>query len=256
MNKFLLAEKVKNSGSVDKTEFLQEKCRNKRVLDLGCIRHDADSALNDPNWMHKKIKDVASEIVGVDYLPDEIRKLKQRGYDIVFGDVTKPLDLPGKFDVIVAGDLIEHLTNFEGFFDNCKKSLKPGGILIISTANPFYSGEFHYLAFKKNFLVNPEHTCWIDPICLAQLCERFGLSIDEIHYVKNSWKLGTMICETKNRQYDIYKSKWSNDSFSFKVFRVMFSKVFSVFYALYKFFSGTGSALVRHSDYIAVLKLR
>jgi len=256
MDKFFLAEKIKHSGTVNKEAFLQQRCRNKRVLDLGCIRHDADSALKDPNWIHKKIREVASEVVGIDYLPDEIRKLKLSGYDIVFGDVTKPLDLPGKFDVIVAGDLIEHLTNFDGFFDNCKRFLKPGGMLIISTANPFYSGEFHYLAFKRNFLVNPEHTCWIDPQCLTQLSERAGFYIDDIHYIKNSWKLGNVICERKGREYDIHKDKWSNDSRAFKVFRVIFSNVFNFPYISYKFFSGTNSALVKYSDYIAVLKSR
>ena len=256
MDKFLLAEKIKSSKAVDRGLFIQQICRNRRVLDLGCIRHDSESALNDRNWMHKKIKDVASEVIGVDYLPDEIDKLKSSGYDIVFGDVTKPLDVPGKFDVIVAGDLIEHLTNFDGFFDNCRRLLKPDGIVVITTANPFYSGEFHYLAFKKNFLVNPEHTCWIDPQCLAQLSARFGFHIDDIHYVKNSWRLGQMICETRLMQYDIHKDKWSDNSFTSKLFRLTLGNVFNIFYVPYRFFSGAGSALVKHSDYLAVLKLK
>jgi 2-polyprenyl-3-methyl-5-hydroxy-6-metoxy-1,4-benzoquinol methylase len=256
MDKYVLADKIKGSGAVDRELFVRERCRNKRVLDLGCIRHDAETALKDPNWMHKIIKDVAADVVGVDYLQDEIRILKTAGYAVIFGDVTKPLDVSGKFDVIVAGDLIEHLTNFDGFFANCKRLLKPDGILIVSTANPFYSGEFHYLAFKKNFLVNPEHTCWIDPQCLSQLSERFSFHIEDIYYVRKSWRLGTIICETRGRRYDIHKDRWQNDSLVFKIFRVLLSKVFVVFYAPYKFFSGASSALVKHSDYLAVLKPR
>jgi len=256
MDKFILAQKIKSSKVVDRGLFIQERCRGKRVLDLGCVRHNAAFALKDPDWLHKKIASVAAEVVGLDYLREEVNKMAQAGYNIIFGDVTKPLDVKGRFDVIVAGDLIEHLTNFDGFFENCIRLLKPDGILIISTANPFYSGEFHYLAFKSNFLVNPEHTCWIDPQCLAQLSERSGFRIDEIHYVKDPWRLGAIISETSRRRYDIHKDTWSGDSLVFKIFRVAVGKIFDLFYAPYRFISGTSSPLVKYSDYIAALKLR
>jgi SAM-dependent methyltransferase len=256
VDKFVLAEKIRNSKPISREAFIREKCRSKAVLDLGCVRHSADFAMKDSAWLHKKIKEVAGKAVGVDYLPCEVEKLRKAGYDVICGDVTKPLDIEGRFDVIVAGDLIEHLTNFDGFFENCKRLLKPDGILIISTANPFYSGEFHYVAFKRNFLVNPEHTCWIDPQCLAQLSGRFGFQIEEIYYVKDSWRLGSVISETSDHRYDIHKDCWSNDSSAFKLFRVLGGKMLDIFYAPYRFICGTGSALVRHSDYIVVLKRR
>lgn len=254
MDKFLLVEKIKNSKPIDREAFIQEICRDKRVLDLGCIQHNAEFALKNRRWLHKIIRSTAKETVGVDYLPDEIRKLKSAGYDIVFGDVTKPLGLSGQFDVIVAADIIEHLTNFDGFFDNCRRFLKPGGILVITTANPFYSELFHYLALKKNFFVNPEHTCWIDPYSLAQMSERFRFRIEDIHFIKNSWGMGNIICETRSRRYDICRDEWAHDSLMFKIYRSIVWAVFNIFYVPYKILTGTGSVLVRHSDYLATLK--
>ena len=50
----------------------------KNVLDIGCIRHSAEFAVSDPNWLHKKISTAASRTLGVDYLPDEVEKLRAR----------------------------------------------------------------------------------------------------------------------------------------------------------------------------------
>ena len=187
-------------------------------------------------------------------MPEEIAKINSNGYDVIFGDVTKPLNITEKFDVIVAGDLLEHLTNFEGFFSNCKMLLKPEGILIITTPNPFFFGEFHYVAFKKNFVVNPEHTCWIDPQCLLQLSERFGFRIKEIAYIKISWPLKGMICETRHHPYDIINGRWENDTVGFKIEKMVVRKVFGLYYFFYRIITGTNSILCSYSDYLAVLK--
>jgi len=241
------------SRPVNKEEFIQKKCREKVVLDVGCIRHVAEFSIKDPNWLHKRVKLVAQKVIGVDYLSEEVEKLKKIGYDIITADITKEIKIDEKFDVIVCGDLIEHLVNFEGFFENCKKLLKSDGIIIITTPNPFYAGEFHYAAFKKNFLINPEHTCWIDPQALAQLSSRFGFGIKEIYFIKKSWRLGELVCESKNHRYDIFQGKWFPDSFGFRLFRVLVAKLFDIFYWPYKLISGSDTALVRYSDYLAVL---
>jgi len=254
MNKFELADMIKAAKPVNKESFIADMCAGKAVLDLGCIRHSAEFALKDASWLHEKIKAVAKKIVGVDYLPEEIAKINSHGYDVIYGDVTKSLRINEKFDVIVAGDLLEHLTNFEGFFYNCSALLNPDGIVIITTPNPFFCGEFHYVAFKKNFVVNPEHTCWIDPQCLEQLSGRFGFSIMELAYIKAAWPLEGLICESKSHSYDIINGRWENNTAMFRMKRALIKCVFAPLYFLYKIVTGTNSKLCRYSDYLAVLK--
>ena len=253
MDKFTISDIIKKSKLIVREDFIQEKCYGKTVLDMGCVRHSASFAIEDPKWLHKRIKEVAKKVTGIDYLPQEVERLNKSGYEIILWDVTKRLNMVERFDVIVAADLIEHLVNFEGFLENCKNLLNSKGILIITTANPFYSGEFHYLAFKRNFLNNPEHTCWIDPLCLEQLSRRFGFGVREIHYLKNSWKLESIICETKKHIYDIHNDMWKNNSFGFKLFRLLFGSLFAFFYLPYRVISGSNTILVRYSDYLAVL---
>jgi SAM-dependent methyltransferase len=254
MDKYELSHLLLESPPVDNITFIQDICRGKKVLDLGCVRHNAEFATKDPNWIHQKITDVAKTTIGIDYMVEEITKLQNLGYDIRFGDVTKPLPLDEQFDVIVAGFLIHLLTNFDGFFENCSRLLKKDGVLIISTANPFFTDEFHYVAYKKNFLINPEHTCWIDPQCLFQMAHRLGFRIIETHYLTDSWHLGNMICERKGFEYDILNDQWSDNSFQTKLLRFVTAKVFGVFYFPIKTLLLTNTKLVRHSDYIAILK--
>lgn len=254
MDRFQLARMLKSSPPVGKEQFIEQCCRGKSVLDLGCIRHSAEFAATDPNWLHRRIHRVAARVVGVDYLPAEVEKLRNSEFHIICADVTRPLPLQEQFDVIVAGDLIEHLDNFQGFFGNCTRLLKPGGSLIITTPNPFFAGQFHFVALKRYFLINPEHTCWIDPQALSQLAARFGFAIAEAHYLRRSWQLPHLISESESNQYDILTGRWTNRSFHAKVLRRLVPVFFWLVYWPYKMLSGASTRLVAYSDYLAVLK--
>lgn len=256
IDKFLFASMLKRSEPVCKEDFIVERCIGKKVLDLGCIRHSAEYAMQDHNWLHRKIMDVASHTVGVDYLSEEIAKLSASGYTVVFGDVTKHLEISEQFDVIVAGDLIEHLTNFEGFFLNCSRLLKDDGVIIITTPNPFFADEYNYISFKGNYLINPEHTCWIDPMCLLQLSTRFNFFINEIFFIKGSWQLKDLIFENKNHVYDIINDRWVNNNYSriLEKYEHRLKKIFNILYRFYKKATRANSPLVRYGNYLAVLK--
>ena len=69
-----------------KNDFVVERCRNKTVLDLGCIQHDVyESHISTGQWLHKLIKGVASELVGVDLLEEDGKKLNKMGFNMFMG---------------------------------------------------------------------------------------------------------------------------------------------------------------------------
>lgn len=194
------------NAPVSRLEMIRDYCRGKTVLDVGCVQHNACNAVNS-NWLHQAIVDVAGSALGVDYLEEDIKKLKERGYRMIAADVTRPLALDMRFDVIVVGNLIEHLSNFEGLMLNIQRLLKPDGYALISTANPFYREQYFYSAFKSDILVNPEHTCWIDPVTMDQLCRRFGLVTDQVRWVKEKWSLGQVILNGDVREFDMFTGR-------------------------------------------------
>lgn len=253
MNKFSFVDKVRAASVVEKGDFIQDMCRGKVVLDMGCVCHD-EVFYNRDDWLHARIKSVTRELLGVDYLESDIKKLQQKGFNVICADVTRKIDITKKFDVIVAGDLIEHLVNFEGFFENLTSLLAPGGMVILSTPNPFYASEFHYVSFKRSYLINPEHTCWIDPLAMKQLVSRFNFNISEIHFIKDSWAFGNLICESRNNSYDIMKGEWTNKGILSKIGRRLLGLLFNIFYIPYCIITCQHTSLVRYSDYLVVLK--
>jgi SAM-dependent methyltransferase len=54
----------------------------------------------------------------------------------------------GFFDTVIAGDVIEHVANPMFMLCEANRVLKPGGMLIVSTPNPYY-----YWEFMQNLLV-------------------------------------------------------------------------------------------------------
>ena len=189
-------------------DVITEFCRDKEVLDIGCVQHDLTNADLD-GWLHNHIVKLAAYTLGIDYLKDAVNALVEQGYNVVHGDVNKPLSIDRQFDVIVVGNLIEHLSNFEGLLTNINRLLKPDGVVLISTANPFYSEQYFFSAFNNDIIINPEHTCWIDPVALDQLSNRFGLYTTQVRWIKEKWSLASgIICHGDGSELDVFTGRW------------------------------------------------
>jgi SAM-dependent methyltransferase len=213
---------------VSRFEIVARYCRGKEVLDIGCVNHNTNNTSKD-HWLHQQIKSVASICVGVDYLEREVEDLKSRGYNVICADVTHSINLARKFDVIIIGNLIEHLSSFDGLFLNINRLLKDDGCVLISTANPFYSEQYFYSAFKNDIIINPEHTCWIDPVALEQLIQRYKLITQSVYWIKEKWPLSGIICNGEKKSFNILTGVWtSNSTTSFleKILRPLLLVVF------------------------------
>lgn len=150
---------------------------NKNVLDIGCVYHTMDQEQTE-TWVHRFLLNNAKRVLGIDILREEIKELKKKGYNVRYGDA-ETFKLNKKFDVIFAGDVIEHLSNQGLFLERCKKHLKKDGILIVNTPNSFSL----YTSFKNAFLLrsNPsssqQHTCYYTPNTIKELFIRNGFRI-------------------------------------------------------------------------------
>ena len=192
---------------LSRREIIQEMCEGKTVLDIGCVHHDIEN-VSSANWLHGIVVEVADSTLGVDYLEGEVKALAQRGYNVITGDVNFPLPIERVFDVIVVGNLIEHLSSFAGLMENINRLLAADGVALISTANPFFREQYFYSALKNDILVNPEHTCWIDPVTLDQLSKRFGLETTEVLWVKEKWKLSDAYFNGEDQSIDTFTGRW------------------------------------------------
>jgi 2-polyprenyl-3-methyl-5-hydroxy-6-metoxy-1,4-benzoquinol methylase len=189
MTNFLIGETVRVdrgefSSSVavadSKNRFVMDRCRGKLVLDLGCVQHNP-AFYQSKFWLHRAIREVTPYVMGMDLYAEGVAHLRSLGFDIVVGDAQN-FDLERKFDVIVAGDLIEHLENFDGFLKCAKSHLSPGGSLLITTPNPWYWRNLVKAMVSTEVANNEEHTCWLCPRTLRQLVRRHGMDLGDIEF--------------------------------------------------------------------------
>jgi 2-polyprenyl-3-methyl-5-hydroxy-6-metoxy-1,4-benzoquinol methylase len=161
-----------------KIRFAVKYCRGRNVLDIGCVMHNPEN-YKSKYWLHKALKTVSASIVGIDLYSPGVDHLNALGFNVLTADA-QGFDLGRKFDVIMAGDIIEHLEDFRGFLDSCKRHMHEDSRLLISTPNPWYWRNVAKAAFLKEVSNNPEHTCWLCPRTLRQLLSRHNLKIGEI----------------------------------------------------------------------------
>jgi 2-polyprenyl-3-methyl-5-hydroxy-6-metoxy-1,4-benzoquinol methylase len=156
---------------------IQGLVKGKDVLDIGVVEHFRASSAAD-TWLHQHVRAAARTCLGMDILADEVKSLCDRGYQVVTHDITSgPLD--AQFDVIVVGDVIEHLNNPSALFKNAAPMLRAGGRLVVSTPNPWYANAILKNLFEgAPFTDSADHVTWFDAGTLCELANRFGLQLD------------------------------------------------------------------------------
>ena len=159
------------------------------VLKRGCVdarlqKHTAEQREQyKVNLLHKRLAELNPQIVGADIDPEGCRVLREKGYNVICENV-ETMNLGRQFDTIIAGELIEHLENPGLFLRNMHKHLKPGGVIIVSTPNPFYAGSTWKIWRYGKPAVHEDHMGWQDPITLDQLLRRTGYEPTEGYWVQ------------------------------------------------------------------------
>ena len=159
----------------DRFEVVKPLIRGGSVLDIGCA-----SRYGRPDWLHGLLAENVADLVGIDINAETIAKLAAEGQAVHEADA-QDFDLHRTFDVVFAGELIEHLDNVHGFLTSVRRHLAPGGRLVLTTPNAFYVGNFVY-RFGGHGQVHPEHTCWYCEDTLRQVLQRNGYPQVEITF--------------------------------------------------------------------------
>jgi SAM-dependent methyltransferase len=132
-------------------------------------------------WLHARLAKVAASCLGVDVLADGVNEMTALGYDAVLHDLRSglgPVAERAPFDVIVAGELIEHLEVLDMLFTTAASALADGGEMIITTPNPYAP---HRVRAAQLGIVweNVDHVVYAFPSGMAELCDRHGLVLSE-----------------------------------------------------------------------------
>lgn len=123
------------SEHIARYAFAQPYAKGKRVLDAGC----------GTGYGSAELAQCASGVIGVDIAAGAV-EYARTNYPIpsllfVQSSCTAFPFASHSFDLVVAFEVIEHLTGYRQFLDECGRVLTPKGLLIVSSPNKRYYAE-------------------------------------------------------------------------------------------------------------------
>lgn len=170
---------------VNREDYIVRHCREKRVLHVGCVDYSSfgewESTIDSNRWLHRKIERVATEVVGLDIAEEAVERLKTKHgvRNIYQGDAQHLERLEkGKFDVVVAGEIIEHLPCPGALLRSARSTLLDKGQLIITTTNAYCLRRLLRIPFGSES-VHGDHTAYFSHRTLYRLAEISGYSVAE-----------------------------------------------------------------------------
>jgi len=175
---------------VQRVDFIKEICRGRKVLHLGCTNYPyTGDAIANEMLLHFELEKTASEVVGFDLDPRGLEILRSKGSSNLFVADLEQLEkvsVEDTFDVIVGGEMIEHLSNPGSFMKGIRRFMRADTKLVITTINAYCAMRFLIYGVRgkggRNEPVHPDHVSYYSYKTLNLLLERHGLAMNEFYF--------------------------------------------------------------------------
>jgi SAM-dependent methyltransferase len=170
---------------VQRTDFIKRACIGKKVLHLGCTNYPyTKESLENNILIHLEIEKVAKELYGFDFDQKGIDILRNSGGKNLFrADLEKLEEVPldETFDVIIAGEMIEHLSNPGLFLKGIQRFMNDKTNLVITTINAYSAMRFMIYSLRGRGgaiePVHPDHVAYYSYKTLSLVIERENLQV-------------------------------------------------------------------------------
>ena len=167
-------------------KILYPSINNKKCIDIGAVQHDITRVkTRGETWVHGFIAKHARSCVGLDIEKEQIDLVnKEFKTDIRFGNA-ETFDFDDKYEVVFAGDIIEHVSNQGLFIERAVHHLDKDGMFIITTPNSFGIHRVVrdcYFGLNSDPICNKQHTLWHSPRTLKTILSRYDLEIVDIKF--------------------------------------------------------------------------
>lgn len=205
---------------VQRVEELVAACRGRSVLHLGCTNwpYTAESE-QAGTLLHRSLAGAAGTLAGLDGDPEGLAALADLGFDhLILGDLEHLADATwfghtapdgvrdgaiGPFDLIIAGEVMEHLGAPAALLDGVRPLLAPGAELVITVPNAYCAFRFASYALSRRRgnpePVHPDHVSYYSESTLSRLLERSGYEVLDLAF----YDLGTEHRPTAPRSWRV-----------------------------------------------------
>lgn len=157
--------------------------RNKRVLELGPAAGHCTKALVDNGC----------RVVGIEVDPTAAPALEELTERVIIGDLSDPAVVASaiddeRFDVVLGGDVLEHLPDPLRVLRACRHALKPGGYVVLSLPNiahadvklQLLAGQFPY---RETGLLDRTHLHFFTLTSIEEMLRDAGLLLVDLKRV-------------------------------------------------------------------------
>jgi SAM-dependent methyltransferase len=177
------AERVARAAAYERArpEILEHVPRTaRRVLDLGCATGTTGAALKQRQ---------AVEVVGVELEPEYAREAATRLDHVITGDAATA-EPEGRFDALIAADILEHLVDPWSALRRYTALLEPGATVVVSLPNVGHWSTYAHLARgswprKPEGIFDATHLRWFTLRDARDLLTQAGLTPRTV--VRRGW---------------------------------------------------------------------
>lgn len=170
-----------------------------RILDIGC----------QDGFLCHHLKQCGHEPYGVEIVEQLVLEAQSKYPSITFVQADCEIEIPfedGFFDIVWAGDVIEHVRHTDIFINQINRVLKIGGLFILSTPmhNRIKNAIICLYNFEKHFDPEFPHLRFYSLKSLRSVLEKRGFVIKSVKYIGRVAPLAKSICvvseKKENRQ--------------------------------------------------------
>jgi hypothetical protein len=175
---------------IQRVELIKNYSLGKSVLHLGCTNYPyTKEAIDNDMLLHFDLKKITKELYGFDFDQKGIDVLEKMGEKNLFlADLEKleEVDLNKTFDLIIAGEVIEHLRNPGLFLEGIQRFMNPETKLVLTTVNAYCAFRFLLYGLRGkggiNEPVHPDHVAYYSYKTLKLAVERENLKVDDFYF--------------------------------------------------------------------------
>ncbi|MFC5520228.1 class I SAM-dependent methyltransferase [Polaromonas jejuensis] len=176
--------RIPASNLVDsRAELLIKLVDGKSVLHVGCVDSGLTaSRVEKGALLHGQLAKKATRLCGIDVDEAGIKLLRGYGFENLYAvapDQNSPTT--ERFDVVLAGEVLEHVSNPGEFLTKYTNNIGDKGKLILTVPNAFCFTTIFRL-FSGIETVHEDHVAYYSFSTLKRLFSRYDLQIDQLFF--------------------------------------------------------------------------
>lgn len=222
--------KLENNELYSRLDRIIMLAEGKSVLHVGCCDHLPliESKIEQHCWLHGLLEDACTSVVGVDINKEAVEFIKEKKLcrggiycaDITSDDFCGKLSGEKQFDIILLGEIVEHLDNPVQFLSQMKKNMDIYGFkgqYVVTVPNALSLLRDRKLRREGIECVNSDHRFLFTPYTISKVMMQSGICPQEIFFANDG--KGGYGSNRFTEKWFMYRAQKSGRPMTYKSYR-------------------------------------